>query len=105
MDVVVLKQAKKEVLQAPEDVVSSILSLLEELAKGKNLSMPICRPMASVHKGLYELRLSRKSGEYRVFYLVKIGDAIYVLHATKKKTQKTSQQTIRVIKSRIRSIE
>ena len=105
MDVVFLKQARKELSKAPRDVIADVLSLLEELAIGKLLGMPISRPMPSVAKGIHELRLSDRSGEFRMFYLIRIGDAIYVLHVAHKKSQKTDKRTIDLVKSRIKELQ
>jgi phage-related protein len=71
---------------------------------GKRLGMPISRPLPSLGKGLHELRLSGKAGEYRVFYVIKVGDAIYVLHATEKKKQEIDRRTADLIRHRMRSI-
>ncbi|MGE4234724.1 MAG: type II toxin-antitoxin system RelE/ParE family toxin [Bacteriovoracia bacterium] len=78
--------------------------MFDDLMAGKNLTMPISRPLPSIAKGLHELRLSSRAGEYRVFYVIRVDDAIYVLHATAKKTQKTNRRTIDLIKTRIRSL-
>lgn len=71
---------------------------------GKKLNMPISRPLYSIAKGLHELRLSGKSGEYRVFYVIKVDDAIYVLHATVKKKQEIDKKTTELLRLRLRSI-
>lgn len=105
MELIVLKQAQRELKDAPKDVVGDIFALFDDLMGGKLLSMPISRPLPLIAKGLHELRLSGKSGEYRVFYVIKVGSAIYVLHATGKKSQKTDRRKIDLIKSRIRSLE
>jgi len=49
--------------------------------------MPIVGP------GTYELRLQTDDA-YRVFYIAKFQEAVYVLHAFQKKTQKTSKHDI-----------
>ena len=51
------------------------------------------KPMPGVGVGAYELRL-RVLGEWRVIYVAKFADAVYVLHAFQKKTQKTRQEDI-----------
>src|SRR5262245_15475944 len=51
------------------------------------------RPMPIVGPGTYELRL-RTDDAYRVFYIAKFEEAVYVLHAFQKKTQKTRKQDI-----------
>lgn len=105
MEIVILKQALRELRDAPRGLKEDIASLFEDLRAGKHLSLPISRPLPSIAKGLHELRLSSREGEYRVFYIIKIGSAVYVLHGTKKKTEKTDRQTIELLKLRIRSID
>ena len=51
------------------------------------------KPMPGVGAGAYELRL-HVLGEWRVIYVAKFADAVYVLHAFQKKTQKTRQEDI-----------
>lgn len=58
------------------------------------LAMPYdFKPMPGVGAGAYELRL-HVLGEWRVIYVAKFADAVYVLHAFQKKTQKTRQGDI-----------
>ena len=104
MELIVLKQAQRELKKAPADIIEDVFALFEDLMAGKHLSMPISKPLPSVAKGLHELRLSGRAGEYRVFYVIRIEEAIYVLHATAKKTQKTDKKTIEVLKTRLRSL-
>jgi len=58
------------------------------------------KPMPSVGKGVEELRVWDDSGTYRVIYLARLRDAVYVLHAFQKKSQATSKHDIDVAKSR-----
>src|SRR5438094_8364682 len=51
------------------------------------------KPMPIVGPGTYELRLQTDSA-YRAFYIAKFQEAVYVLHAFQKKTQKTSKHEI-----------
>jgi phage-related protein len=105
MKVVVISQAERELRKTPKDVLLDVYSLFDELEKGKHLRMPISRPLPGIGKGLHELRLSSKAGEYRVFYLIKIGTAIYVLHATTKKKQKIDQKTTDLLRKRIKDVQ
>jgi phage-related protein len=45
----------------------------------------------SVGPGSLELRVRDASGEFRVFYVAKFDEAIYVLHAFQKKERKTAR--------------
>lgn len=70
---------------------------LERVQRGK---MPRdCRPMPSVGSGVMEIRVHAEI-EYRVFYVAKSSDAIFVLHAFVKKTGKTSKTDIALGKVR-----
>ena len=51
------------------------------------------KPMPIVGPGTYELRLQTDNA-YRVFYIAKFQEAVYVLHAFQKKTQKTTKHDI-----------
>lgn len=48
------------------------------------------KPMNTIGTGVREIRISEDSGAFRVIYVTKLEDAIYVLHCFQKKTQKTS---------------
>ena len=50
------------------------------------------KPMAVVGKGVQEIRITDESGAYRVIYVARRADAVYVLHAFQKKTQATSKK-------------
>lgn len=48
------------------------------------------KPMSSVGPGVQEIRV-HADGEYRVIYIARFDEAIYVLHAFEKKTRRTSR--------------
>lgn len=56
--------------------------------------------MPSVGKGVEELRVWDDSGTYRVIYVARLQDAVYVLHAFQKKTKATSKHDLEVAKTR-----
>lgn len=47
-------------------------------------------PMPDVGAGVFELKVDLKDGWYRVFYVAKFAEAVYVLHSFQKKTNKTA---------------
>jgi phage-related protein len=49
------------------------------------------KPMATIGKGVQEIRIRDEVGAFRVIYVAKFVDAVYVLHCFQKKTQKTSK--------------
>jgi phage-related protein len=61
------------------------------------------KPIRSVGPGVKEIRI-HVLGEWRVIYVAKIRDAVYVLHAFQKKTQKTSQRDIELARKRYKQI-
>ena len=63
------------------------------------------KPMKSVGKGVQEIRIACDDGAFRVFYVVKRSDAIYVLHAFRKTTQKTEKRDIDLAKTRLKSLD
>ena len=58
------------------------------------------KPMLSIGKGVEEIRLRNDSGAYRVIYTARLSDAVHVLHAFQKKTQRTSKHDIELAKKR-----
>ncbi|MDM9554508.1 type II toxin-antitoxin system RelE/ParE family toxin [Pseudomonas asiatica] len=52
------------------------------------------KPMESVGQGVREIRIKCKDGAFRVFYVVNRPEAIYVLHAFRKTTEKTEKRDI-----------
>ena len=62
------------------------------------------KPMPSIGKGVREIRISDRAGQFRIIYVTNIGDVVYVLHAFQKKTQKTSQRDIDLATARLKQI-
>lgn len=60
--------------------------------------------MTTVGSGVGEIRIHHE-GQYRVIYVAKIDDAVHVLHAFQKKTQRTRKQDIDIAKRRLREIK
>jgi len=61
------------------------------------------KPMPVIGSGAYEIRV-HLMGEWRVIYVAKFEDTVYVLHAFHKETQATRQQDIEVARRRYRQI-
>ena len=62
------------------------------------------KPMPTIGKGVEEIRIREDSGIYRVIYTARFADAVFVLHAFQKKTQRTSQRDIEIAKARFREM-
>jgi phage-related protein len=61
------------------------------------------KPMESVGAGVKEIRI-RVETSYRVLYVAKFNEAVYVLHAFVKKTQKTSKRDIDLSAERYKAL-
>src|SRR3990167_7020657 len=48
------------------------------------------KPMSTIGSGVREIRIHDVVDIYRVIYIAKFSDAVYVLHCFQKKTEKTS---------------
>ncbi len=59
--------------------------------------------MFIIGKGVAEIRVRTESA-YRIFYVARFSEAIYVFHAFHKKTQKTSKQDIEIGKQRYQAL-
>lgn len=71
-----------------------VARLLDMLSEGLELQPNDFKYMGTIGTGVYELRIKADQKNYRVLYVAKFEEAIYVLHAFAKKTQNTSQQDI-----------
>ena len=61
------------------------------------------KPIPTIGKGVEEIRI-RTEGAYRIFYVARFKEAVYVLHAFEKKTQKTSQQDLKIGQQRYQQL-
>ena len=105
LDVVILDVCNKELRSFPKEVLEDFLDAVAKLRLGQNLSLPLSRPMPDSGKGVHELRFKDRAGIYRVFYFIKKKEAIYVVHAFQKKTQKTPRKILDLVKKRVRRLK
>ena len=82
----------------PKDVQHDAGYQLEQVQRGKPAKD--FKPMPSVEKGVEELRVWGDSGTYRVRYIARFAEAVYVLHAFQKKTRATSERDIDLARAR-----
>jgi phage-related protein len=61
------------------------------------------KPMPTIGTGVREIRI-QSEGAYRVIYVAKFEEAIYVLHAFEKEAQKTAKRDIELARSRFREL-
>jgi phage-related protein len=62
------------------------------------------KPLSTVGQGVREIRVRDEDGAFRVMYVARFKDAIYVLHCFQKKTQKTSKMDLELAAKRYRDL-
>ena len=62
------------------------------------------KPMPTIGVGVREIRLRDSDGAFRVIYVAKFDDAVYVLHCFQKKSRKTARADIKLAERRYREL-
>ena len=62
------------------------------------------KPMTSIGAGVAEIRVRSEDGAFRVIYVVKFAEAIFVLHCFQKKSQRTSREDVEVAARRYKQL-
>lgn len=92
------EEVRLAVESLPVGIRASFARLTEFLEEfGLDLRMPHSRAMGS---GLFELRPHGREGIARVFYCIKIGRKIIILHSFMKKTGKTPKRELEIARKR-----
>ena len=60
--------------------------------------------MKTVGQGVKEIRIRDAAGAFRIIYVAKFADAVYVLHCFQKKTEKTSKADLGLASKRYRDL-
>ena len=87
----------------PEDVRRDAGYQLDKIQRGGQPTD--FKPMHTVGSGVYEIRVRGEAGQFRVFYVAKFEEAVYVLHAFQKQSQKTPRHEIKVAQDRYQALE
>jgi phage-related protein len=62
------------------------------------------KPMHSVGQGVREIRIRDATGIYRVIFVARFAEAVYVLHCFQKKSQKTRKADLDLAGQRYRDL-
>ena len=62
------------------------------------------KPLKTVGPGVKEIRVRDEAGAFRVLYVASFPEALYVLHAFQKKTQRMAKGDLEVARMRFRSL-
>ena len=104
MEVKVFEQVEKVLRNESREIRQDLQDILEKLEIGLNLGMPHVKSLSSIFPGLCEIRIKDRNGQFRVIYFLKRDEAIYLVHAFRKKTQKLPNKEIQTILKRIKEI-
>ncbi len=98
--------ALKDFKKFPEGAQRKILVALTNAAQGA--TSDIAKPMKGLGTGVFEVALKYRTDAFRTVYAVQIDDAIWVIHAFKKKSKKgikTPKLETDLIKKRIKALK
>lgn len=94
-------KAREIVHELDDDVKSEFGQALHLLQRGATLGLPLSRPMLTVGKGVHELRIRGRQGNFRFFYCLAGKAEIWVFHVFQKKTQQTNVLDIELARRRL----
>lgn len=97
-DIEFLGSSLKQLRQFPENAKRKAGFQLRRVQLG--LEAEDSKPMKTIGPGVQEMRIWDSDGTFRVIYIARLADAVYVLHAFEKKTQTTAQRDIDLAKVR-----
>jgi phage-related protein len=101
-----ISAARKEFADFPERAQGICLSALTIAAEGGMAD--IAKPMKGIGSGVFEIALRFRGDAFRTIYAVQIDDALWVIHAFKKKSTqdiKTPRHEIDLIKDRLKRLK
>src|SRR5579871_5348508 len=96
---VFLGDSKKALKDFPETARRKLGLSLWDIQAGQQPADS--KPMKTIGRGVEEIRVWVESGTYRVIYIARRPEAVYVLHAFQKKTQATSKSDLVVARRRL----
>jgi phage-related protein len=88
----------------PRDIQRDFGLCLLNIQKGERPTLS-ARPMQSIGQGVFELKTADEAAWYRVIYLARISDRIYVLDSFIKKSRKTEKRDLNRAKARLSKLK
>jgi phage-related protein len=101
-----VKAARKEFQKFPATAQTEVRFALTLAAEGRKAD--IAKPMKGLGPGVFEIALAYFGDAYRTIYILQLAEAIWVIHAFRKKAKrgiKTPQKEIELIRRRIRRLK
>lgn len=94
---------QRDIFALPAGLLARYIHLTDRMiAFGPNLGMPHTR---SMDQGLFELRLKAAEGIARVFFFMRTGQRIVMLHQFMKKARKTPPKELKIAKRRMKELQ
>jgi len=90
--------SREDLRELPESVRETAGHQLFKVQQGKEPDD--WKPMPTVGVGGREIRVWDESGTYRMLYVAKFEEAVYLLHVFEKRSQKTAKGDVQLAKSR-----
>ena len=95
-------RALEDLKAFPLDARRDIGFQLDRIQRGRD---PLdWKPMTTIGTGVREIRYRDATGAFRVIYVARFEEAIYVLHAFQKKSQQTSKRDLMIAQQRLSAI-
>jgi phage-related protein len=88
----------------PKSIREDFGVALAEMQQGRPAALPV-RPMLSIAASVFELKDADESKWYRLIYLARLGDTIYVLHCFQKDTGKTEKRDLNTAQQRWKRVQ
>ena len=101
--VIFLGDSRERLRGFPEGARQQAGFQLDRLQRG--LEPDDFKPMKTVGKGVEEIRVRDATGAYRVIYLARMKEGVYVLHAFKKTFGRTSKADIKLAEARLADLQ
>lgn len=96
-----LGDSRKAVSRFPDDAQHQVGYQLFRVQEGRDTAD--WKPMAGIGAGVREIRI-HAGNEHRVLSVAKFGEAVYVLHAFMKKTQRPAKVDLDLAAERYRAL-
>lgn len=90
--------SREDIRKLPDSAQETVGFQLFKVQQGKEPDD--WKPMPTVGPGVQEIRVRDERGVFRVFYVAKFEEAVYVLHVFQKRSQKTASADLDLGKSR-----
>ncbi len=102
-EIIYVGNSKDEITRFSAKAKQRIVTALTAISANIDLSPNEFKYMPTVGTGVYELRITVEK-QYRIFYVAKFAETLYILHAFEKKTQQTSNKDIQLGISRYKAL-